>query len=124
MQRYVEDLINELHAFSELDFVSDNSERYLKCNKSARETLAVLDAARRKLIEEKRELAKQLLNVPHWVKVSSERPTYSKDYVVRIANASFPTTLFYNTATRLWYGDENDVYNVTHWLKGLEMPEV
>lgn len=124
MQKYVEDLINELHAFSELDFVSDNSERYLKCNKSARETLAVLDAARRKSIEEKRELAKQLLNVPHWVRTNKEKPGFSSEYVVRIRDAACPTTLYYNTLDKLWYGEDHETYAVTHWLKGLEMPEV
>ena len=124
MKQYIEDICNELHAFSDIEFVSKNPKRYERCITNAREALTLLDATRRKLIEEKRELAKQLLNIPHWVRTNKEKPGFSSEYVVRIRDAACPTTLYYNTLDKLWYGEDHETYAVTHWLKGLEMPEV
>ena len=124
MQQYVKDLIDKLNGCEDPEFMAENLGTVIKYLKDAQETLELLDSTRRELIRQKQDLKTQLSGVPHWVTVKEERPTYSCDYVVRIRDASAPTTLYYNTSTKLWYGDDNDTYAVTHWLKGLELPEV
>lgn len=63
-------------------------------------------------------------NADRWISADKEKPQEPGEVIVLIQGASRPTMLNYSRVHDVFYDDDNNHYNVTHWMPMPEVPEV
>lgn len=89
------------------------------CNETVK-TLKLLRDENTRLREERYKLLEQR----QWKSVKDEKPKESGEVIVYILGAFGTSTLNYDPENDVFYDDDNNHYNVTHWMPKPEVPEV